>query len=247
MTTILKVGGSVITEKTEPETLDRAALETCCREIGAADEDLVLIHGAGSFGHYHAEQYDVTVTEGTHDAGEVLDIHDSMRQLNDSVVSSLQAAGAPAIPVPPLAHAHRDAGGNLSEYSAHVAAMIEEGFVPVLFGDVIVQESEGFTVISGDEIAVHLAQALGATRVGMCSNVPGVYDEDGSVRRRITSLADAPSGIGGSEGHDVTGGMAEKLRELLRLPMPAAIFGLEDLGAFLAGEQVGTVVDTSGD
>lgn len=243
MVVILKLGGSVITRKEEPETLDRDSLEACTRAIGATDEDLLLIHGAGSYGHYHAEQYGVTVTDGTRDPEAVFTIHDSMRRLNDTVVGSLHDHGVPAVGVHPLSVAHRDETGELVIPADQVSAVLRAGFVPVLFGDVIAHAADGFTVVSGDEIAVTLTEALDVDRVGMCSSVPGVLDADDEVIDHLGSLADAADALGGSHGWDVTGGMAEKVRELLRLPVPAAIFGLDALPAFLAGEDVGTRID----
>lgn len=243
MVVILKLGGSVITAKEEPETVDEASLESCARAVGEQAEDLLLIHGAGSFGHYHAEQHGVTVTDGTHDAETVFAIHDSMRRLNDRVLAELHQQGVAAVGVHPLSVAHRDDAGTLAIPAGHLATMLDAGFAPVLFGDVIADASDGFTVVSGDEIAVTLASALDVDCVGMCSSVPGVLDDDGEVIDHIGSLADAADALGGSHGWDVTGGMAEKVRELLRLPVPASIFGLEALPRFLAGEAVGTRIE----
>jgi isopentenyl phosphate kinase len=56
---ILKLGGSVITRKdaTKP-TLDPVNLDRIAREIAQAQvEKLIIIHGAGSFGHLHASKY----------------------------------------------------------------------------------------------------------------------------------------------------------------------------------------------
>lgn len=244
MVVILKLGGSVITEKEESETLDRGSLETGAAAIAAAEEDLLIIHGAGSFGHYHAERYGVTVTEGTLDPRAVFEVHDSMRALNDHVVEALHAHDVPAVGVHPLSVASRDHRAELVFPTGSIETMLEEGFVPVLFGDVIAHEGHGFTVLSGDEIAVTLAASLGADRVGMCSNVPGVLDAADAVIPTIGSMDEAADVLGGSHGWDVTGGMAEKVRELLRLSVPASIFGLDELSEFLAGEAVGTSIGT---
>lgn len=246
MVVILKLGGSVITHKEDPESLDRASLDACARAVGERHEDLLLIHGAGSFGHYHAEQYGVSVSDGTYDSQAVFDIHDSMRELNDLVVAALHEHGVPAVGVHPLSVASRDQAGTLAVATGSLATMLDEGFVPVLFGDVIAHTGNGFTVVSGDELAVSLTDSLDVGRVGMCSSVPGVLDESGDVIPHIGSLADAADALGGSHGWDVTGGMAEKVHELLRLPVPAAIFGIDDLPSYLAGEDVGTRIERSG-
>lgn len=245
MAVVLKLGGSVITRKGEPETLDRESLAACARAIAADDDALVLVHGGGSFGHYHAERHGVSVTTGTADARAVFEVHGSMRTLNDHVVAALHDHDVPAVGLEPLSLAHRDADRELSVQIGGVSMVLDHGFVPVLFGDLVPHAGEGFTVVSGDELVVALASALGASRVGLCSGVPGVLDAEGDVIDRIESRADAADALDDSSDVDVTGGMAGKVSELLGLPMPASIFGLEDLSAFLAGEDVGTRIDGS--
>jgi isopentenyl phosphate kinase len=120
--------------------------------------------------------------------------------------------------------------------------MLGEGFVPVLHGDVVAHAGAGGTVLSGDDVVVSLARSLAATRVGLCSTVPGVLGGDGEVVARIESWDDVPETLGDSDATDVTGGMAGKVRTLLDLPTPAHVFGPDGLSAFLDGGAPGTVV-----
>jgi isopentenyl phosphate kinase len=243
VTTVVKLGGSVVTDKSEPETIDSEALAGAADAIADADvADLILVHGGGSFGHHHAAAHGVTDSEGTHDAAGVLAIHDAMRELNDAVVDALQDRDVAALPVHPLSAGHRDADGVTTFPSAQVETMLAEGFVPVLHGDVIAQSEEGATVLSGDEIVTLLARQLSADRVGLCSTVPGVLDTDDTVVERIDSFESVADALGASDATDVTGGMAGKVRALLELDTPASIFGPADLSSFLAGEQPGTLV-----
>jgi len=245
--TVLKLGGSVVTDKSEPETVDRGALEAAAAAIATADSDgLVVVHGGGSFGHHHAAAHGVTDTEGTHDAAGILAIHDAMRELNDAVVNALQGRDVPAVPIHPLSAAHRDAAGETTLPSEQVETMLAEGFVPVLHGDVIAQSREGATILSGDEIVTLLAKQLAADRVGLCSTVPGVLDADDEIIERIDAFETVADVLGASDVTDVTGGMAAKVRTLLKLDTPASIFGPEDLEAFLAGERPGTLVQRRG-
>ena len=73
MTTVLKLGGSVVTEKDDSETVDRAALERAADAL-AGQDDVVVVHGGGSFGHHHAARYGVSTTEGTGDPAAVREI-----------------------------------------------------------------------------------------------------------------------------------------------------------------------------
>lgn len=256
--TVLKLGGSVVTDKTEPETVDDASLcraadaiaaylgtggsPTAGTGTGDGSVGLVLVHGGGSFGHYHASERDVSVTAGTHDARAAHAIHDTMVDLNDRILTELSEQGVPALPVHPLSAGARDEDGALDLSTTATEGLLAEGFVPVVHADVLVQKDAGTTIVSGDELVVALARRLDAERAGICSTVPGVLDDEGDVIERITSLETVREYLGGSETTDVTGGMYGKVKQLLSLDAPAFVFGLDRLEGFLAGESPGTQV-----
>jgi isopentenyl phosphate kinase len=243
VTVVLKLGGSVITDKDTPETVDDDALGAAVDAIAAADPDrLVLVHGGGSFGHVAAADRGISREAGSRDAADVWAVHDAMRRLNDAVLRRLHDAGVAAVPVHPLSVAARDEGDALALPLDSTATLLGEGFVPVLHGDVVGHAGAGATVVSGDELVTRLAAGLDADRVGLCSTVTGVYD-DGEVISRITEFDAVADAVGGSESTDVTGGMAAKVRALLDLDAPAHVFGPESLSAFLAGEPAGTVIE----
>ena len=244
MTTVVKLGGSVITEKDRADTLDGAALDRLADEIAAADvSDLVVVHGGGSFGHHHASEHGVSKTTGSTDAGAAVDINGAMKTLNEFVLARLHDRGVPAVPVHPFSVAYRDADATLTLPTGQVETMLAEGFVPVLHGDVVAHAGEGVTVVSGDELVVSVARGLDADRVGFCSTVPGVLDADDRVVERIDAYDEVADVLGDSDATDVTGGMAGKVDALLDLATPASIFGPDDLGAFLAGENPGTLIE----
>ena len=240
MTTVLKLGGSVVTRKDDPETVDEANLRRAAEAVAATDDDLAVVHGGGSFGHHHAADHGVSTIDGTGDAGAVRAIHGAMKRLNAAVVDALAEAGSPAVPVHPFSAAARDRDGGLELPTRQVGAMLGEGFVPVLHGDVVVHDGAGATILSGDELVVELATELDADRVGVCSAVPGVYDADGDVLDHIGSFDAVADALGGSDATDVTGGMATKVRELLALDAPAYVFDVDGLDDFVAGGDPGT-------
>ncbi|MCU4925510.1 isopentenyl phosphate kinase [Halobacteria archaeon AArc-dxtr1] len=243
---VCKLGGSVITDKDRAETLDGPALDRAAEAIAEAHaagrDDLVLVHGGGSFGHHAASEHGVTTESGTHDETAVIEIHGAMTTLNEFVLSRLHERDVPAVPVHPFSAASRDAEGALSLPTQQVATLVAEGFVPVLHGDLVAHAGHGATVVSGDELVAALAADLGAERVGLCSTVPGVLDDSGAVVERIDSFEAVADVLGESESTDVTGGMAAKVAALLELEASASIFGLEELAAFLGGESPGTTL-----
>ncbi|MXV62791.1 acetylglutamate kinase [Natronorubrum sp. JWXQ-INN-674] len=254
---VLKLGGSVITEKDRAETLDGEALGRAADAVaatleaagqgpgGSEDEtaDLVIVHGGGSFGHHNASEHGVTTTDGTHDAAAALEIHGAMKTLNQFVLTRLLERDVQAVPVHPFSAGHRDETAALEFPTGQVETLLAEGFVPVLHGDMIAHAGSGATVVSGDELVVELARDLEADRIGLCSTVPGVLDDADDVIDRISKYKDVESVLGASDATDVTGGMAAKVRALLELEAEASIFGLEALDSFLRGEPAGTTIE----
>ena len=99
---VCKFGGSVITEKDRRETLDGATLDALAGAVADCSEDLVVVHGAGSFGHFYADEHDAGVDAGIRDVGAIMDVHGAMKTLNSFVLSRLQERGVPAVPVHPF-------------------------------------------------------------------------------------------------------------------------------------------------
>ncbi|NHN58821.1 MULTISPECIES: isopentenyl phosphate kinase [Halorussus] len=247
-TTVLKLGGSVITDKDRAEALDGPALDRAADAVadalaGGDISELVVVHGGGSFGHHRASEHGVSKTDGSDDAAAAVEIHGAMKTLNDFVLARLHDRDVPAVPVHPFSAARRDRDANLTLTTEQVETMLGEGFVPVLHGDVVAHESEGVTILSGDEVVTAVADGIDADRVGFCSTVPGVLDDDEDVIPEIRSFDEVAEYLGGSDATDVTGGMAGKVRALLSLGAPATVFGPADLEAFLAGENPGTRID----
>ncbi len=243
---LVKLGGSVITEKDTPETVDDTALQTAVDAIATTAQTrqrpLVLVHGGGSFGHHHASTHNVSPQRGTQEATAVTAIHNAMTQLNRAVIDRLQAHELPAVPVRPLSLASRDADGTLQLPRQPIVSLLQEGFLPVIHGDVIADVTHGATILSGDTIVAHLGETLQADRIGVCSNVPGVFDETGAVIDRIESLESVETALSASDTTDVSGGMAGKVKTLLATEPPASIFGLTALSAFLSGDSPGTTI-----
>ncbi|EMA52535.1 MULTISPECIES: isopentenyl phosphate kinase [Halococcus] len=246
MTTVLKLGGSVITDKAQPETLDEANLARAVDAVADHDEPLVLVHGGGSFGHHHASQHGLSDTTGSHDPEAALAVHGAMGELNDAVVSALNECDVPALPIHPLSAGARDDAGEFAFATDSVKTLLAEGFVPVVQADVIAHAGRGVTIMSGDELVAVLAEHVEADRVGLCSGVPGVLDSDGDVIDRIASFDAVAEALGGSDATDVTGGMSAKVRTLLGMETPAWVFGIDGLKGFLDGESPGTKIRTDG-
>ncbi|MCX9085607.1 MAG: isopentenyl phosphate kinase [Candidatus Methanoperedens sp.] len=248
---ILKTGGSVITEKGSISRAREAEINRISTEIATfrkdSDSQIILVHGAGSFGHPQALKY--KLKDGFDAQGAYL-THTSVKVLNSRVVEALNNAGIHALPVHPMSACLLENGKIIDFHLGQIKVMLEKGIIPVLHGDVVMDRATGTSVLSGDRIIPYLALSFKASMIGAGSDVDGVLDEKGSVIKKITPLnfLDLKKNIKGSGAIDVTGGMGGKVSELLELAgkgVDSRIFNASRKGIvsrFLYGEDVGTLI-----
>lgn len=237
-TVVLKLGGSVITDKSGECAIDHARLHEVAEELGAHRETaLVLVHGAGSCGHPEARRYRINDGLTRENVPGVYETHAAVSSLNTAVVDALRDAGVEAIGIHPLDLGLAEDGRLVSFETRHIAEMTEHRIVPVLHGDVVMDRLRGSCIVSGDQLVTRLAAALASRRVGLATDVPGVL-QNGQVIPRIDRSTAESLDVGGSGNTDVTGGMQGKIAELLALAdggIDSHIFHVSKIGRFLDG------------
>ena len=216
---ILKLGGSVVTDKTVPFSVREAVVQRLAGEIKDAGVEVVIVHGGGSFGHPVASKYGLQ--NGLAGDGQLIGVAKTrmaMEDLNRRIVELFVSQGLPAVSVQTSAVFECDDKRVALAHLDVVKDFLSLGLIPVLYGDVVVDRSLGVCILSGDQIVSYLASGLGAEEVVLATNVDGVLDSEGRVIERINSEnADVVlSMVRGVEG-DVTGGMKGKVSELLEL------------------------------
>ncbi len=240
---ILKIGGAVITDKSLG-AVNRAKFEEIERIAKVISENLedglILVHGVGSFGHPHVVKYRLKEKK---DVEGVIVAHLSCVSLNVIVCGYLHQYGLRPVPVHPLS-TFKLVEGRLEFDSELIRALLDEGLIPVVHGDMVYNLTERkFEVLSGDRIAVEFAREFKEV-VGFATDVDGVL-VDGEVVRVIdgSNADEVLKKIGDAESKsDVTGGMLGKIRAILETGVEARIFHARDLDRFLKGEEVGTLV-----
>jgi isopentenyl phosphate kinase len=252
----LKLGGSLITDKHQPHTTRPTVLARLMREIAAAraarpDLALVLGHGSGSFGHAEGTTYGTR--EGVHTAEEwqgFAKVQAAAGLLNHLVMEAARAAGLPVVNFPPSASAICRDGALAVLAVAPIQNALAHGLVPVVFGDVAMDETRGGTIVSTEDVFRFLGPRLEPSRLLLAGIEPGVRTRwpDGDILEVVTP--DTPlGGIAGSHAADVTGGMASKVQEMLALVkcMPALevkIFSGVEPGRVQAALEGGAVPGT---
>ena len=253
----VKLGGSVITDKTQPETIRPRMISRLAGDVKGAmalrpDLQLVLGHGSGSFGHVTARRYGTRqgVSSEVQWRG-FAEVAAMAAKLNRMVVDAFWTAGVPVWSLQPSASARCRDGELVSLETAPVEQALERGLVPLLYGDVALDEVLGGTIISTEEIFAFLARRLYPRKLVLVGEVDGVYDRD-PLRDPTAELipeisADNWSAVrarlGGSHGPDVTGGMLAKVEEMVALVR--ALPGLTV--QIISGEREGALLAALGD
>ncbi|MBU0494151.1 MAG: isopentenyl phosphate kinase family protein [Chloroflexi bacterium] len=221
--TLVKLGGSLITDKTQPFTPRPAVLARLAAEIHEALDTtgpLVIGHGSGSFGHVAAARY--RTHEGLVGPDSVrgwAEVHDAAARLNRIVVGALLEADVPAVSVPPSAGCVA-VNRRITRWElAPLRRLLDAGLVPVPYGDVVPDGAQGCAIASTEELFWYLSTAFPVRRVIMVGRVDGVLRGDGQLVQTLTAngFEELRENLVGAAGVDVTGGMLQKVEYLLAL------------------------------
>jgi isopentenyl phosphate kinase len=231
--TLIKLGGSVITNKEVPMMVRDAVLGQLIAEIAKAtpilknqNELLIVGHGQGSFGHAPAMRYRTIEGFVSEDSAIGMAItQDSAAQLNRIVVNAFLAAELPAVSylfsnslVTKKMKPEHWCDQVLKQY-------LLKGMLPITGGDVIVDSEQGCTIWSTEKVLAYIAEQLNketeykVDRIIHVTEVDGVLDSNGDVVPIISerNQAEAHAAITGTKGFDVTGGMWHKIAESLAM------------------------------
>ncbi|HTT72959.1 MAG TPA: isopentenyl phosphate kinase [Thermoplasmata archaeon] len=251
---VVKLGGSVITRKREIERLRPKLLARLAAEVaeGGRSRSVVLLHGAGSFGHPGARRFGLArpPAPGSARAERVRGgaiVATEVRRLHLAVLRALVAAGTAPASLPMAGLARNRAGVLDALDTTPFVAALERALLPVSFGDVVPDLAWDASILSADTIALALVRAMPVGRVVFVSDVPGVLSGPAVGRRTVVpEITEATvAGLRPAPGvADVTGGIrgkAEAMRAIAAAGADAVLIsGLTDgaLARAIRGESV---------
>lgn len=258
---MLKLGGSLITDKTHPRKSRPKAIARLAEEISRArskqpDMHLILGHGAGSFAHIPAKLYGTRQgVRSTREWQGFIEVWREAVALNHLVMEALHCAGLPAISLPPSANL-TSSGGQVYAWDLNpLVSALNSGLLPVIYGDVAFDRKLGGTILSTEDLFMHLARHLHPERLLLAGLEPGVWEDFPACTNlfpEITpeNLVQITASLGESGGTDVTGGMASKVLQMVALVqeipnLKVLIFSGEKPGlveSALLEEMPGTIV-----
>ena len=225
----VKLGGSFITYKHRPVTLNYEALEVASKILKQAQESgvkLIVGNGGGSFAHYAVLKY----RNKDHRELAVM-CHRATRLLNRIVVDYLIESGVKATSLQTSAVIYyNEQLGEFVIFGAPIKALVDSRIIPVLYGECIVTQS-GVTVVSTERVFELVSEVLKPRRIVLLTDVSGVYTcnpkncRDATLIRRITpsNLDEVLSTLKQGAETDATGGIYEKVKLASRLAFSLGI------------------------
>ena len=225
MTTLIKLGGSLITDKRRARSFRRHQTGAIARQINRVVEAdsqrrLIIGHGSGSFGHYEADRYDTIKGVSTPEQWlGFAKVGEAALALSHLVLQTFVEAGLPAMRIQPSSLI-KAAGGRIeSMNTAPVDLALSAGLLPIVHGDIALDRDLGGTIISTEQIFARLARDLLVSTIVLLGEVEGVLDADQELVTSITpkNIDSLRMALGQSDGVDVTGGMLQKVTDMLAL------------------------------
>jgi isopentenyl phosphate kinase len=257
----LKLGGSLITDKKSHRTARIDVLQRVGIEIKSSLEQdpslqILLGHGSGSFGHFSGKKY--RTRDGVSSQEEWLgfaEVWYDAASLNQLVMKALKDADLSPVAFPPSSTVFSSNREITSWDLRHIHATLDNGLLPVVFGDVVFDSSIGGTILSTEDLFVHLAKNLEPGRILLAGQDPGVWQDFPECTHIYDKIRPADRNtlrgtVSQSQAPDVTGGMADKVEQMLNLiedipGLDCLIFSGKEPGSItnaLSGQDIGTLL-----
>jgi isopentenyl phosphate kinase len=235
---VIKLGGSLITDKSSPRTINWDSLNDSILQIykyyKESNAKIVLVHGGGSFGHYEVDK--IRKTRNVIDSFSTSLIQESMLTLALAVLKSSINSGIPAS----LHPAHTICKSNVKDCNYYpIINDLNNGLIPITYGDAVF-DGEG-KIISGDDLSVQISNIINSDCLIFATDVEGILDEKGNLIRELRR--DQNINIINRNVFDVTGGIINKINKAFNSKSNniRIVSGKEIYNA-LNGEDVGTKI-----
>jgi isopentenyl phosphate kinase len=250
---VIKFGGGIVTDKESPLTARPAALMQLVHGFAGIrkampDTHFLLGNGAGSFGHFTAHQYGLR--DGAHTPDQFYGMavtHMGVQKLNTMITEVLLEEKVPAFSLTPSSFMFCDNGKVTTTHTEPLMQLMQDGCVPLVFGDTIVDKTRGTTILSTEKVLHACLEALRASFDHI--TVVYMFGADGVLDSQGNTIAELPADMSITElrtnAPDVTGGITGKItaaRAASKVADDVYLIGKDpsDLETVLAGKPAGT-------
>ena len=206
---LIKLGGSIITNKEKPLSARRKTIGNILNQIKRIREPMILVHGGGSYGHYWSVKYDMHTKPAKYDMRGVSIVKNSMIDLNKIILDSAVKNRINAYCLPPTDFMN----GNkpIKNKILTINEIAKSGLTPVTYGDALWVGQKKSYILSGDVIMSMIGKILKPRLSIFILDVDGVYSNTKSKKLICDFKKEKP--IISKNKIDVTGGMTRKITE----------------------------------
>jgi isopentenyl phosphate kinase len=210
---LIKLGGSIITNKKKPLSAKRKTIDNIVASFRKINEDFVVVHGGGSYGHYWSVKYDMHTKPKKYDLKGVSIVKNSMIELNTIILDSFLKNKLNPYCLPPTDFVM----GNkpINKKILEIKKIANSGLIPITYGDALWYGNKKSYILSGDKIMSLLARVLRPRLSIFVLNEDGLYS-DMKTKKLIYDFKDEKIFIKKTV-MDVTGGMTRKVAEASKI------------------------------
>jgi isopentenyl phosphate kinase len=213
---LIKLGGSVLTHKERPMTINKTAIDRILKSLLFVKVPIILVHGGGSFGHYWSIMYDMHSKPERYSSDGIAVVHESMISLNHIIIKSMLKLKMNPYTVPPFSLIL----GNkpFMKKIFDLASMSKDKIIPITYGDIVYRTYHKYSIVSGDELMTIISSVLRPKKVIFAINVDGIY-KDPQTKQVVQTIEEKALIKFSSVNFDITGGMKRKVREALKISL----------------------------
>lgn len=225
---LIKLGGSLITNKSKKDSINKRNLSILSKQIKKAQDlkyNLIIAHGQGSFAHIPARKYrtDKGIINKNSPKG-ICEVAGKASQLNRIVVDYLNNKGIKSFSINPSSIITTQNHQLNKIFTDSIEQLLKNNLIPVLYGDQILDKKIGCTIFSAEKVLNSIVLELKKKnykikKIIHCTNTGGVLDNDKKIIIKINlkNFQKYKKDIRGSKDIDVTGGMFHKVEESLNI------------------------------
>jgi isopentenyl phosphate kinase len=219
---IVKLGGALITYKDDYCKPNTAVIKEFARVLRTRWSELqgrlILVLGGGSYGNGVPYRYNLLDSYGNWRPVDLSMMTVKTLEFMSLLAGIFREQGIPCYPFQTSSYLMTRNGEPQNFWIEPIKHALSLNVLPVLSGDMVFDSDRGFVIFSSDRIPELFVNSVSVKRVVMLTNVPGVLNESEVFRRvapedheLVLNKASA------SRQQDVSGGMKNKVKSLLRV------------------------------
>ena len=235
---IIKFGGSILTDKNTPNSMRNEVINSLISQISdnyqtSNQPKIILIHGAGSFGHPIANSFSIQKGLNQNIPNQILGLtktHQSVKKLNTNIVEGFLSREIPVLSLTTSSVFFQE--NSVLKFTGfnQIGSLLELEIIPILFGDILLHDSKNFSIISGDRVIYEICKSFSSSvnaeykinKIIFCFDKDGIIisnaEKDSKVIQNIKSKdLDLLSLKNFEDVIDVTGNIRGKLEEIKKI------------------------------